>query len=54
MERWGVDKEHDKCAACKDPQKVVLIANKGFPEWELEFRLDRKNLCGANLMDVKY
>lgn len=45
MERRDVDKEHDKCASCKDPDKVVFIADDGFSEWEVEFRLDRKNLC---------
>jgi hypothetical protein len=53
MERWSVDKEHDKSPACKNPDKVVLVANNGFPEWEAEFRLDRKNLCGVGLEDVK-
>ena len=45
MERWDVDKEHDKCAACKDPDKVVLITDDGFSEWKAVFCLDRKNLC---------
>jgi len=53
MEWRCVDKEHDKCPACKDTEEVVLIANDGFPEWQVEFRLDRKNLCEAGLKDVK-
>jgi hypothetical protein len=53
MEWRCVDQEHDKCATCKDPEKVVLIANNGFPEWQVESRLDRKNLNEAGLIDVK-
>lgn len=49
MERWNVDKEHNKCPACKNPDEVVQVANNGFPEREFVFRLHRKNLCGVGI-----
>jgi hypothetical protein len=44
MERRRVDNEHDKRAACNDPDEVVLVANYVFPERETIFRLNRKDL----------
>ena len=44
VERGRVDEEHDKCATRKDPDKVVLVANYAFSEWETEPCLDREDL----------
>lgn len=53
MEWRCVNQEHDKCTACEDPDKVVFVANKGFPKWQVESRLDGKNLYEAGLKGVK-
>jgi hypothetical protein len=45
VERRRVDNDHDKRAACNDPDEVVLVADYMFPERETVLRFDCEDLC---------